>query len=318
MSGAHVVRAARLVDHGAPLEVVEVRIAEPRGDEVVVELSYAGVNPVDRYHALGHVGADLPLPRTLGMEGVGRLDGRWVALHAHGLGSVRDGLWAEAAVVPRAAVVAVPEGVAPEAAAVMGVAGTTAWRTVHELARVTEEDRVAVLGAGGGVGSMIVALTRSTGATVWGQTGSQEKAAAVERFGAERAVVAGEGDLADALAPLRPTVVFDPLGAGFTGAAVQALAPHGRLVLFGTSAGPRGDVPLRLLYRKGVTVFGYGGLISPDEALVQGLSGALDALADGRLAVALDAVLPLAEVNDALERLAGRRTTGKLVLALSR
>ena len=93
-----------------------------------------------------------------------------------GLGAARDGVWAQAAVVPRLAVVELPEGVAPRAAAAMGIAGLTALNCVRHVAAVTAEDRVVVLGASGGVGSMIVSLARSAGATVWGQTGSAAKA----------------------------------------------------------------------------------------------------------------------------------------------
>lgn len=59
-----------------------------------------------------------------------------------------------------------PAGVDLQHAAVMGVAGVTAWRTVTELAQVTKDDRVLVLGAAGGVGSVIVSVAHRLGATV--------------------------------------------------------------------------------------------------------------------------------------------------------
>lgn len=315
---ARTVRAARLVEHGRPLEVGPVPLAEPGNGEVVLEMAYAGVNPVDRYVTLGRVGRDGALPRTAGVEGVGRLDGRWVVVHGHGVGTSRDGVWAEAAVVPRAATVEVPDGVDPRDAASVGVAGVTAWLTVTEVAGVTAGDRVLVLGASGGVGGMIVSLARSLGAEVWGQTGSAAKVEAVEASGAARAaVVEDPGSLADAVGALAPTVVFDPLGDGFTGAAIEALQPRGRLVIFGTSANPQGDVPLQVLYRKGLTVRGYGGLSEPPETLHRGMVGALGAIRDGRMAVRVDAVLPLDAAQEALDRLAGRTVSGKLVLSLA-
>jgi NADPH:quinone reductase len=317
MVAARTVRAARLVEHGQPLEVTVTPLADPDDGDVVVEMAYAGVNPVDRYIALGRVAPDSPLPRTLGVEGVGQVDGRWVALHGYGLGTTRDGLWAEAAVVPRDATVAVPDGVDPVAAASVGVAGVTAWRTVTDVARVTSSDRVLVLGASGGVGGMIVSLVRSIGAEVWGQTSHPAKAPAVESAGAGRVVVVeGPDELALAVAALRPTVVFDPLGDGFTGAAVEALEPRGRLVIFGTSADARGDVPLQALYRKGLSVLGYAGMLEPPDALHRGMVGALEALRDGRLAVSVDSVLPLASAQEALDKLAAQAVTGKLVLTL--
>lgn len=317
MVAARTVRAARLEEHGRPIEVMATPLADLGAGEVVVDMEYAGVNPVDRYVALGRVAPDAPLPRTMGVEGVGRVDGRWVAMHGHGLGTARDGVWAEAAVVPEDALVDVPKGVDPVAAASVGVAGVTAWRTVTELARVAAGDRVLVLGASGGVGSMVVSLARSVGAVVWGQTGRPAKAPAIVGAGATRAVVVeAPGGLTDAVAELRPTVVFDPLGGGFTGAAIDAMAPRGRLVLFGTSANPRGNVPLQVLYRQGITVLGYGGLSEPASALRRGMIGALEAISEGRLAVVVDSLLPLDAAQEALDRLAARSATGNLVLSL--
>lgn len=317
MAAARTVRAARLVAHGAPLVVEEVGLAPAGEGEAVVEMAYGSVNPVDRYIALGRVAPDAPLPRTIGVEGVGRINGRWVALHGEGLGTRRDGVWAEAAAVPLGASVDVPEGVEPEAAAAMGVAGVTAWRTVTELARVTPQDRVLVLGASGGVGSMIVSLVRSIGAEVWGQTGSPSKAEVVRARGASRVVVAADGaSVAAAVASLEPTVVFDPLGGEFTGGAIEALSPRGRHVIFGTSADAEGRLHLQAVYRKSLRILGYGGLMEPAAALRRGMDEALRALREGRIEVAIDSVLPLDDVNVALERLATRQVSGKLLLAL--
>lgn len=128
------------------------------------------MDPVDRYRVAGTVDAGSPLPRTLGSEGAGTFRGRPVVVFGHGVGRTRDGIWATKAIVPRAAIIDVPDGIDLQHAAVMGVAGLTAWRTVTELAQVTKDDRVLVLGAAGGVGSVIVSLAHRLGATVWGQS----------------------------------------------------------------------------------------------------------------------------------------------------
>jgi NADPH:quinone reductase len=309
--------AARLVGHGQPLRVEEVDLAETGPGEVVVALAYAGVNPVDRYGALGGVSTDGPVPRTLGTEGTGRVRGRAVLIRGYGLGTSRDGLWAGAAVVPEVALTDVPDGVDLSEAAAMGVAGLTAWRVVTEIGQVEAKDRVLVLGSNGGVGSIAVSVAHRLGATVWGQTIDANNTEWLAQRGADHVVVGGAEELARATADFAPTVVVDPLGGAFTGASIEALAPHGRLVIFGTSAGPTGELPLRSLYRKGLTVLGYGGLIEPDQVLAKALKEALQALADGRLEVPVEVVLPLAEVNDALSRLASRGARGKLVLDVS-
>jgi NADPH2:quinone reductase len=175
---------------------------------------------------------------------------------------------------------------------------------------------VLVLGATGGVGSILVSLCHSLGARVWGQTGNPAKAAFVTEQGAEEVVTAGAAELAAAVAPLAPTVVFDALGAGFSAAAVEALAPFGRLVSFGVSAGPMTELNMQSLYRKGLTVHGYGGLIEPEERMAAGKAAALAALAGGRLRVVVAERLPLQRVNDAFAALVDRAVTGKIVLDL--
>lgn len=286
-------------------------------DEVRVDLAFAGVNPVDRYMAEGGVAPQAALPRTLGSEASGWLDGRAVLVAGGGLGAVRDGLWAQAAVVPRDSIHELPTGVELREAAAMGVAGLTAWHVVHDVAQVKPEDRVLVLGASGGVGSMIVSLVRSLGARVWGQTGSPDKAAAVQEDGAERGVVAEARELEPAVAELAPTVVFDPLGGEFVRPAVEGLAARGRIVSFGTSAGAEVQFNLQTLYRKSGSLRGYGGMGLSAEERRSGLAAALEALRDGRLRVRVGEVLALDEVNDAFRRLVERRVQGKLLLELS-
>jgi NADPH:quinone reductase len=255
-SGPDTVRAARLVALGEPLQIQEVALPAPGEDEVRVALHFGGVNPIDRYTAEGRVNPDGPRPRTLGAEAAGELDGRPVLVAGEALGAARDGVWAQAAIVPRAAVVELPEGVAPRAAAAMGVAGLTALNCVRELAAVTAADRVVVLGASGGVGSMIVSLARAAGATVWGQTGSAAKAAAITQDGAHRVLVGGPEHIADDIVGFEPTVAFDALGDGFVAPLVEAMSPRGRIVSFGVSAGPEVGFYMQLLYRKSLSLLG--------------------------------------------------------------
>ncbi len=145
-SGPDTVRAARLTELGRPLEIQEVELPAPGQGEVRVDLHYGGVNPIDRYNAAGQVNPDAVRPRTLGGEAAGEVDGRLVLVAGEGLGFVRDGVWSQAAVVAREAVVDVPDGVAAEHAAAMGIAGLTALNCVRTLAQVCAEDRVMVLG----------------------------------------------------------------------------------------------------------------------------------------------------------------------------
>jgi NADPH2:quinone reductase len=315
-SASDTVRAVRLERHGEPLVVREITLPEPGDGELRVELEFGGINPVDGYIAQGRVSPDGPLPRTLGGEASGTVDGRPVLVTGEGLGARRDGVWAQAAVVPVEAVIPLPAGVSNRDAAAMGIAGLTAYNVVHDLARVTNQDRVLVLGASGGVGSLIVSLAHAVGATVWGQTGAAAKADFIVRQGADRSVVAGPHQIGEPARELEPTVVFDPLGDGFVAPVLEAMPVASRFVSFGTSAGPQVSFNMQTLYRGSISLLGYGGLQLRREQRRPGLEAALRALAAGSIRVSIDAVLPLGEVNVAFERLAERRVRGNLLLDL--
>jgi NADPH2:quinone reductase len=311
------IRAARLIGLGEPVRLEQIELPDPGPDEVVVELAAAGVNPVDRYTAEGRVAPAGPLPRTLGIEGAGWVDGAPVTVASvGGLGATRDGTWAQAMIVPRDRVVALDPAVDLHAAASLGVAGITALNVV-DLAELTPADRVLVLGAAGGVGLPIVSLVRSAGARVLGQAGSPGKADAVRDSGGE-AVVADADSLADAVRDFAPTVVFDPLGGAFTPAALSVLAPQGRHVLYGVSAGPQATIALQPVYRNSQRILGYGGLGLSDAERHASAQAAASALADGRLNIPVGRVIALSDVADVFDALADRSLAGKLVIDCTR
>ena len=151
---------------------------------------------------------------------------------------------------------------------------------------------------------------------MWGQTGTEHKAALVGDRGAQRVLVCDAAGLGAAIAEFQPTAVFDPLGGDFLDPAVAALAPRGRVVSFGTSAGAAVRFNLQALYRKSASIRGYGGMQLTSSERRQALGRALEALRAGDMRVHIDDMLPLDQVQEAFERLAQRRVQGKLLLEL--
>ncbi len=310
--------AALLREIGGTLEFAEVADPIPQGDEVLVDITHASVNPLDIWISRGTPGAAAAnLPWIPGTEAVGMVGGRTVLVRGAGFGIVRPGLFATKVAAPPSALMELPAGTDPATAAAVCVAGITAWGCVHTLGRCGPEDRVLVLGASGGVGSLCVQLARATGATVWGQTTSASKVAGIEALGAQQLVVADDAALVAAVADLQPTLVIDGLGGRFTTASVEALVPRGRLVLYGASASD--DIPLssRTFYRKGLTLLGYTGLLAGPEEQTELLPQLLAMVQAGTLVVPVELV-PLSCAADAFARILDRRVEGKLVLDTSR
>jgi NADPH:quinone reductase len=307
------VRAVRL-DNERRITVADVDVPEPGPDEVVVDLVRAGVNPLDGYVAAGRVAPDAPLPRTLGVEGAGTVDGRPVVVHGSGLGLTRDGAWTARQVVPRDSVVPLPPGIELDQAAALGVVGATAYRVVRTLGEVKPADRVLVLAAAGGVGSLAVSMSKAVGATVLGQVGSAGKRDFVTGRGADDVVVGAPDDVADAVRAFEPTIVIDGLAGGFAPLTVSALAPRGRIVVYGTTAGPEVTINLQELYRKSCRILGYGGMGATPADMRDAVEKAAEMLRDDRIPIPIAEVLPLGEAERALQLLHDRAVTGKVLL----
>ena len=307
--------AARLHAIGGTLQIDDLPDPQPGPGEQLVDIAYASVNPLDVWITQGSVGAAAAnLPWTPGTEATGHVDGRPVLVRGGGLGVIRPGLYCTQIAVPDGWLLPVAEGLDLAQVAAMPVAGITAWMALHARAHVDADDRVLVLGASGGVGALAIQLAKAAGATVWGQTGSAAKVDGIVANGADNTVVTGADGLESAVAEYQPTVILDALGGPYTDAAIGAIALQGRLVVYGTSNDEQVSINLRRLYRKGVNLLGYAGLVDTPDEQRAALDTLLAMMASGSLRVPVGDVLPLQGAADAHARILSRSVEGKVVL----
>ena len=308
-------RAARLHSIGGTLQLDEVPDPVPSPGEQLVDIAYASVNPLDVWITQGSIGAAAAnLPWIPGTEATGHLDGRPVLVRGGGLGVVRQGLYCSRVAVPDAWLIPLAEDIDLAQAAAVPVAGITAWQSLHARAHIGPLDRVLVLGASGGVGSVAVQLAKVVCAEVWGQTSSPAKVAGITANGADNVVVTDAEGLESAVEPFKPTVILDSLGGPFTDAAIAAIENKGRLVVYGTSNDEHVSINLRRLYRKSVDLLGYGGMVDTEQEQRHALTTLLAMMSAGAVHVPVGEVLPLAGAAEAHARILGRGVEGKIVL----
>ena len=306
-------RAIRLHSFSGPLTVEELPDPVAGPDEVVVDLLYGTVNPLDVWCCAGNFAAMTPLPHTPGAEGLGTVNGKRVIVNGAGIGIARPGTYAEKVAVPASAITVVPDDLDELQVASLGIAGVTAFRCLVTKGHATVTDTVLVTGASGGVGSIVVQLARHRGIRVLAQTSSPAKADELFDLGADRVIVAADGAaLPPALAGEAPTLVVDGVAGSFVATLVDVLAPDGRYVNYGTSGGTSVSFDMRTLYRKGITLTGYTGLreTSKDDAF----DALFDAIRSGHLRTVIDSVLPLDEAAHAHARILDRKVVGKMLL----
>jgi NADPH2:quinone reductase len=311
------VKAVQIQEFGGPekLELVELPDPEPGEGEVLVEVARSGINFADTHATRNDYLAEQQLPLIPGAEVSGRTpDGRRVAALLGGGG------YAEKVVVPESLLIPVPDEVDDDRAAALLLQGLTAMALVRRCARVEPGETLLVEAAAGGTGSLSVQLGKRAGAKVIGLASSAEKRALVERLGADATVDSRAEDLEAAILEANGGEKVDAVlhmsgGAAFD-AELAALAPLGRMVVFGIASREQRDISTGALLQGSKTVVGFWliHLLLRREIAAPMIGELFEAVAGGELEVTVGEVYPLSEAARAHEDLIARRTAGKLLL----
>ena len=127
--------------HGKPAEVLQLEeqpLPELGSDQALVRLTAAPINPADLNQIEGKYPIRAPLPATPGFEGAGIVEAVGQAVRDLGVGTQvilphNVGTWREAAVLKADQLIAVPDEIVPEEAAMLKINPITAWRMLHDL-----------------------------------------------------------------------------------------------------------------------------------------------------------------------------------------
>ena len=313
-------RAIVMREFGGPevLRLEDVPEPEPRAGHSLVNVSLAGINYAD-VHVRGDTYlAPVELPYIPGNEVVGTVDGgRRV------VGLTRGGGYAERALLHRRVTWDVPDGISDEQAVALALQGNSAWHLLFTSLRLTEGETVVVPAAAGGVGSLAVQLAARAGAKVIGLAGSAEKRKLAEELGAHAVVDSTAENLTERIleAAGGPVQAALEMTGGATFArTLAAVAPRGRLAVYGFAGGELANVPTRDLMERSLTVSGFWlpQLYGDRTALPTSMRALFDAVADGSLKPLTGATYALGEAARAHHDLAARTPTGKLALDVAR
>jgi NADPH2:quinone reductase len=327
---------------------------EPGPGQVLVEMHSIGVNFTDLLAMEGRSQLKRQLPIIPGCEGAGIVlaCGAGVTKVRAGqrvLGVKADGTYAEEVLFAEDEVAVIPDAMDMQAAGAFYIASFTARYALQDRARLRAGENLLVLAAGGGVGLVSIDIGKALGARVIAAASSDEKLALAKSHGADALVLYERGPLdlqgqkkfaADLLqaaqlpAPnplpigainsIQPDagyhVIIDGIGGSHAEPALRTLAWEGRYLSVGFAAGvPK--VALGPLLFKNADVMGIQP--SSDEHRLPGRNpGPMKTLfrwyLDGRMRPHITAVMRLREAGAALQALANRTATGRIVLRTDR
>jgi NADPH:quinone reductase len=311
------VKAIQLREFGGAdaFEYVELDEPTPGEGEVLIEVTRSGVNFADTHSTRNDYLAPQELPLIPGAEVAGRTpDGRRVAA------LVGNGGYAERVVVPEALTIPIPDEVDDEQAAGALLQGLTAMALVNRMARIEAGETIVIEAAAGGTGTLAVQIAKAAGAKVIGLASSAEKRSLVEELGADATVDSRAEDLYAAILEAnggeRVDAVLHMAGGDAFDAELKALAPLGRLVVFGNAARESRQIDSGALLHGSKAVIGFWlvHVLARRDLAVPLIGELLGALASGALRVTVGAVYPLSEAARAHEALESRQSSGKLLL----
>jgi putative PIG3 family NAD(P)H quinone oxidoreductase len=299
----------------------------PEGDEVLVAVRYAGINPADlqqrdgRYPPPAGAPVDVPGlevagevialgPRVLGIEVGDRV-----------MGLVAGGGLADRVVVSERHVTRVPDRLDVTEAASVPEGFITAHDAIRSQAGLCPGEVLLVNGATGGVGTAAVQIARAAGARVVGTSRTERgRRLIAELGGVPAAPETAQEIVRDVSAGRGADVVLELVGAPNLATDLEVLATLGRVVVVGVGAGAEATINLRALMGRRGRLFATVLRARPTEEKAAAVRAfereVLPHLACGDLRPVVDTVFPIDDVAAAFDHVETAPKQGKVLLDL--
>jgi NADPH:quinone reductase-like Zn-dependent oxidoreductase len=334
--------------HGGP-EVLHYEDApQPviRANEVLVRVEACALNHLDIWVRIGIPGVPFPLPHIPGSDIAGEIAqigadvttvrvgqkvvlapgvscGKCAACLAGqdnrcrqftNLGYMIDGGCAEFVRCPEVNCLPFPENLSFEEAASIPLVFQTAWHMLVARAELQPGEGVLILGAGSGVGSAAIQISKFFGARVIATAGNEAKLEKAKQLGADHVINHKSQKIRDEVRRITGKrgvdVVFEHVGTATWDDSIASLAASGRLVTCGATTGYDAKIDLRFLFSRQLSLLGsYMGTKSELQTVMK-------LVAAGRLKPVIDRVFPLAEAAAAHTYLESGQQFGKVVLRI--
>ncbi len=315
--------AYHIATPGTAPTLTDIDIPEPGPGEVRLTIQACGLNFADLLMQSGTYQDTPDAPFTLGMEVAGEVNAVGDSLTHLSVGdrvAVFGGAGglAEQGVYDAARVVQLPDTMSFEHAAAFQIAYGTSHVALDYRAQLQPGETLLVLGAAGGVGLTAVEIGKLMGATVIAVARGDDKLEVARKAGADHMIDANTDDLRGAIKALGGAdVVYDPVGGDAFKAAFRACNPEARILTIGFASGDIPTIPANHLLVKNITVQGFywGGYMAfKPNIIVDSLKTLTEWYMAGKLHPHISHTLPLSEVEQGMELLRSRKSTGKVII----
>src|SRR5262245_60700513 len=261
-------RAVVITKPGGPEVLQLVHVDEPQVVEqhIRVRVHATAVNRADILQRHGNYPVPPGAPKDIpGLEYAGTVEAtgpgvtRW-QVGDRVMGLVGGGSYAEYVVVHEDEALRAPEKLTLEEAAAIPEAFLTAHDALFTLMQLDSGETVVIHAAASGVGSAAVQLAHAAHARVIGTSRSADKLRRIEHLGLDLGIDTSKQDFADVVEHFTEESgvegVIDLVGGSYLPGNIRCLAPKGRLIIVGLTAGPSAELDMRAVLRRRLTIIG--------------------------------------------------------------
>ena len=319
-------KVIEIVEPGGPsvLKSSVRSIPKPKRNEVLIKISYAGINRPD---VLQRSGSYLPPPGASDLPGleasgiifaIGDNVTNW-EVGDEVCALLPGGGYAEYAVTQASHCLPVPIGMSLKQAAALPETLFTVWSNVFQRGGLKPNEKFLVHGGSSGIGTMAIQLANLFGSEVYATAGNEAKCSACEELGAIRAINYNKEDFLEVIKSIGGVhLILDMVGGAYIEKNIKALVDDGRLVQIAFLKGAKVELNFAQIMTRRLTVTGSTLRPQSDLSKSQIASELLEKiwplLSTGRINPVINSVFDLNDVSSAHLLMESSKHIGKIVL----
>ena len=319
-------KVIEIVEPGGPsvLRSSVRSIPKPKRNEVLIKISYAGINRPD---VLQRSGSYLPPPGASDLPGleasgiiyaIGKNVTNW-EVGDEVCALLPGGGYAEYAVTQASHCLPVPTGMSLKQAAALPETLFTVWSNVFQRGGLKPNEKFLVHGGSSGIGTMAIQLANLFGSEVYATAGNEAKCSACEELGAIRAINYNKEDFLEVIKSIGGVhLILDMVGGAYIEKNIKALVDDGRLVQIAFLKGAKVELNFAQIMTRRLTVTGSTLRPQSDLSKSQIASELLEKiwplLSTGRINPVINSVFDLNDVSSAHLLMESSKHIGKIVL----
>lgn len=314
----------------------------PNPSEILIRVKYCGLNHLDIWTRLGIPGITIGFPHVCGSDIVGSVEEEYAeipkgsrVLVYPGIGcndcyncrngtetlcrdfsiigglSKYNGGYAEYVTVPKTNIIPLPREISDEQAATLSISYLTAWNIVKKL-HLKENDTVLIYGASGGLGMAMIQISKALGIRTITTISDDSKLNFVYDIGSDYVINRKKKEIALEVEKITQGIgvdaVVDNAGQKTLNTSINSVRKGGKIAMCGTTSGSEANFQIRTFYSKQIQLFGI--LIGSKLELLE----LINFVNEKNIVPKIDSVLPLAQVQQAHDKLEKGEQLGKILI----